>query len=119
MEISQLAPNLFVGAQIAPKDLKYLANDGFTEIVCNRPDAEHPEDPGSAEMAGLTANLGMTFHYLPIKHGEAFETQAKRLADLASSPDAKVFAYCRSGARSSNAWALAQTLQSGRRQTIS
>ena len=113
MEIAQLAPNLFVGAQIAEEDLVALAREGFTDIVCNRPDAEHPETASSASMAQIAKGLGIAFHYLPIIPGEPFPEQARRLAAVVAEPAAKVFAYCRSGARAANAWALAQTNQSG------
>ena len=51
MDMTQLTPKLFVGPQIADHDLHALARDGFTDIVCNRPDAEHPECAPSSGMA--------------------------------------------------------------------
>ena len=57
MEMTQVAPNLFVGAQISEEDLAELAGEGFTDVVCNRPDAEHP---GSAMASKLTeAAMGL------------------------------------------------------------
>ncbi len=109
MDMTQLAPNLFVGPQIAAADLSELAREGFTDVVCNRPDAEHPETAPSAKMADIAKGLGMTFHYHPITPGNPFAEQAKHLSAIVAGPKAKVFAYCRSGTRSSNAWALAQT----------
>ena len=110
MEITQLTPNLAVGAQIRAEDLRTLADNGFTDIVCNRPDEEHPEDPPSPIMEEIATRLGMTFHYLPITPNALFDRQARRLVELTATPDAKVFAYCRSGARSTNAWAYAQAM---------
>ena len=110
MEIKQLTPNLVVGAQIRAEDLRTLAEKGFTDIVCNRPDEEHPEDPSSLIMEELASRLGMAFHYLPITPNAVFDRQARRLAELTATPDAKVFAYCRSGARSTNAWTYAQEM---------
>jgi sulfide:quinone oxidoreductase len=107
MDMTQLASNVFVGPQIAESDLTQLANAGFTDVVCNRPDAEHPNEAASTRMADLAKGLGLAFHYHPITPGQPFDSQASVLSRLASDPGAKVFAYCRSGARSSAAWARA------------
>ena len=109
MEITHLSPNLAVGAQIGQGDLKDLARAGFTDIVCNRPDLEHPEDPDASVMEDTAKELGLAFHYLPIAPSEAYDLQAQNLARLTTRPGAKVFAYCRSGARSTRAWALAKS----------
>ena len=108
MDMTQLAPNLFAGGQIARDDLEFLARKGFTDVVCNRPDAEHPEDPGFQAMAAFASDLGLSFHYLPIVPGEPFEEQARGLSRLVLRQGSKVFAYCRSGARTTSSWALAQ-----------
>ena len=108
MDMTQLAPNLFVGPQIAEDELASLAGNGFTDVVCNRPDDEHPGDAPSSVMASIAEGLGLAFHYHPIVPGEPFAEQAGKLAAVVARPNAKTFAYCRSGARSANAWALAQ-----------
>ena len=107
MNKTQLAANLFVGPQIAEDTLALLAAEGFTDVVCNRPDAEHPDDATSAKMAQVAKGLGIAFHYHPIVPGEPFAKAASSLAEVAAKPNAKVFAYCRSGMRASQAWALA------------
>ena len=111
MEMTQLAPNLFVSGQIAENDLADLAGAGFTDVVCNRPDAEHPESAPSASMAEAAKALGLAFHYLPIAPGAPFADEAEAVSQIVAGPGAKVLAYCRSGARSSNVWTLAQALQ--------
>ena len=108
MDMTQLAPNLYVGAQIAEEDLGELARKGFTDVVCNRPDAEHPESAPSSSMADVAKGLGLAFHYLPITPGEPFVAEADALSKVVARPRAKVLAYCRSGTRASNAWSLAQ-----------
>lgn len=113
MEMTQLAPNLFVGAQISEDDLSELAVEGFTDVVCNRPDVEHPGSAPSSRMAEIAKGLGLSFHYHPITPGESFAEEASTLASVVAKPKAKVFAYCRSGTRSSNAWSLAQANQGG------
>ena len=106
MDLRDLTPALSVSGQIGPEDLEALADAGFTDIVCNRPDAELPDGPHSDEMAARAGALGLGFHYLPIEPGGPMARQAERLARLTGQPGARVLAYCRSGARSSAAWAL-------------
>ena len=110
MDMNQLAPNLFVGAQMTERDLITLAKAGFTDVVCNRPDAEHPDGATSDKMARAAAKQGLTFHYLPIIPGEDYEAEAAQLTSLVAHPKAKVFAYCRSGMRAANAHSLGHSM---------
>ena len=64
----------------------------------------------SYKMADVAKDLGVVFHYLPITPGEPFAAQAEALAQVVARQGAKVLAYCRSGARASNAWSLAQEI---------
>ncbi len=59
MKMTQLTQDLFVGPQIEEEDLSFLASQGFTDVVCNRPDAEHPESSPSSKMADVAKDLGM------------------------------------------------------------
>ena len=42
MPIFKLTESLSVAAQITPQDIPNLAAQGFTAVVCNRPDGEVP-----------------------------------------------------------------------------
>lgn len=112
-DMTQLAPNVFVGPQIEPQDIALLAGDGFTDVICNRPDEEHPGGPVSGIMARAAVEHGIRFHYLPITHGEPMEPQAQALRRLIAKPGSRTFAYCRSGARSTGCWQIARTLHTG------
>ena len=108
MDMTQLAPNLYAGPQITEADLPLLSREGFTDVVCNRPDTEVPESAASSKLAEIARGLGLAFHYLPIVPGEPFAAEAQALAKVVARPEVKVLAYCRSGTRASNAWQLAQ-----------
>ena len=43
MSMYKLTDTLSVSAQITPQDVPQLAEQGFTAVVCNRPDGESPE----------------------------------------------------------------------------
>ena len=105
MDLTHLSDNFSVSPQITEHDLRVLAQGGFTDVICYRPEHEHPSETISTRVAKACAALGLSFHYHPFAPGEAFETQAKDLAQLMSKPNIKVCAYCRSGARAANVFA--------------
>lgn len=107
MTITQLAPGFSVGGQISPEDVASLAAQGFTDIVCNRPDAEALGGPVSDMIATAASAHGIRFHYAPIAHFENPAPQVRKMAQVMAQPGARIFAYCRSGARSASAWSMA------------
>lgn len=104
MELTSLSNAFWVSPQIVVSDLAGLANDGYTDVICYRPDDEHPEETSSARIAQACEVLGLSFHYHPIVPGEPFEDAARMLAKLMFTPDIKICAYCRSGARATKAF---------------
>lgn len=96
-----LSPEVAVGPQIVPDDLKGLAADGFKAIICNRPDNEAPGQPSYAALEAAAKAAGMKAVYLPIQpngmtmaHAESFKQHLEALPK-------PVLAFCRTGARSS------------------
>lgn len=106
MEMIRLSPPVFASGQITPGDLAELAATGFTDVVCHRPDSEHPEGHTSAQIAQEARLHDLNLHYLPIVLGEPFAEQAAGLARVASTPASKVLVYCKSGALAARAWEL-------------
>jgi sulfide:quinone oxidoreductase len=111
MTITQLHPQLSVGRQITLDEIRSLAASGFTDIVCNLPDNEIEDGPLSADVAQAAKVAGLGFHYLPIRPGEHPVEQGQSIAKIVQRPDARVFAYCRSGARSTLAWSIVRPQQ--------
>ncbi|SFP72863.1 TIGR01244 family sulfur transferase [Tranquillimonas alkanivorans] len=108
MEIRTITPDYSVSPQVRAEDMAALRAAGFKAVICNRPDEEVP--PGEQAEAIRTAAEaeGLTFVYNPVTNGamtaDNIETQG-RVLDEAGGP---VFAYCRSGTRSTIVWALSQ-----------
>lgn len=106
MDIRTLTDSYSVSPQIEPSDCAALAEAGFTTIICNRPDAENPAALQVAAMRDAAEAAGLTFVDNPVFGGtmspENVELQAKAVAE-ATGP---VFAYCRSGTRSTIVWAF-------------
>lgn len=111
MDIRRITPDYAVSPQVAPEDMATLAAEGFTMVINNRPDAEIGPEAGSDAMRAAAEAAGLTFVANPVVNGaltlEMVETQGRSCTE-ARGP---VFAYCRSGTRSSIVWALSQAGQ--------
>ncbi|NUB43669.1 TIGR01244 family phosphatase [Fertoebacter nigrum] len=107
MDIRPLTPGYAVSPQIALEDLPAIKAAGFTTLIDNRPDAEIPGPLHTAAMQAAAEAQGLTFVVNPIiSGGMTMENVAAQRAaiDAATGP---VLAYCASGNRSSQVWALA------------
>lgn len=108
MEFNKVNDALTVSGQITLDEVQILADKGFRTVICNRPDEEIEGALQSDAMAKAAQAAGLNFLYLPIYPGQFTgdlidETQ-RAFAEL----DGPVYAYCRSGTRSTTAWALSQ-----------
>lgn len=108
MDLRVLTPQLSVAPQIDPEDLATLAAQGYVAVIANRPDAENPPSHQSAAMAEAAARAGLSFHYLPITPGQLTPELAEQFNAALAQSGGRVLAYCRSGTRSTSAWALGQ-----------
>ena len=106
MDIRQITPDYAVSPQIEPTDLQAIAAAGFRVVICNRPDAEVPQEL-SAEVMGIAAEAaGLGFVVNPVTHQTLnMDMVAAQMAalDAAGGP---VLAYCASGTRSTIVWSL-------------
>jgi len=107
MNPKAISSSLCVGGQIAPSDVRDLADRGVRSILCNRPDGEEPGQPDFAGIAAAARAAGLQVRYLPIS-GAPSDDAAAAFGQAMGELPAPVFAYCRSGMRSVAAWALSQ-----------
>ncbi|GAB5414542.1 MAG: TIGR01244 family sulfur transferase [Congregibacter sp.] len=100
----QLNSHVAASPQIQPEHMAAIAQAGFKVVVNNRPDGEAPDQPDSEALRHAAEAAGMRYHYYPIN---AFNYPGEDLAFLKTlfeDADQPVFAFCRSGTRSSNLW---------------
>ena len=103
----QLDDKTPVAGQIAPDQLPEIRAAGVTLVVNNRPDNEDVGQPTSDEIEAATLAAGLEYRHVPIARGMGpTDIEAMREA-LAATGDGKLLAYCRSGMRSTLAWAVA------------
>lgn len=99
--------NIAVAPQISTDDMAELAAAGFTAIVNNRPDGEDYGQPSGDEIAAAAEAAGLIYAAIPVTHAGFSHPQIDAMASVLAEAKGPVLAYCRSGTRSCNLWALA------------
>ena len=103
----QLDERTLVAGQIGAAQVLEAKAEGVTMVVNNRPDNEDPGQPTSDEIEAAAREAGLDYRHIPIVRGMGpTDVEAMREA-LALVGDGKLLAYCRSGMRSTLAWAVA------------
>ncbi len=100
-----LSATVWAAPQLAIDDLAEAAAMGIRCVVNNRPDGEEPGQPTSAEMQAAVRAAGMTYVHAPVA-GMPGPDAVRAVADVLET-DEPVLMFCRSGTRSTFAWALA------------
>lgn len=95
--------------QITAHDVAEIARQGYKSIINNRPDGEAgPQQPLNAEIEAAAKALGLNYAFLPVVSGQITLEQAQEMSRLLEDMPGPILAFCRSGARSTNLYMLAQ-----------
>lgn len=111
--IRKIDEEISVAPQIAPEDVAGIAAAGFRGIVNNRPEGEELSQPTGAEVRAAAEAAGLSYAEIPVTHAGFSATQVEAMARALEAADGPVLAYCRSGTRSCNLWALAEASRGG------
>jgi len=111
MDIRQLTPRYFVSPQISAEDMPAIAAQGFTTVICNRPDAEVPPSHQADAISAAAQAAGISYEVLELTHQTMTPENIARQLALIEGSQGPVLAYCASGTRSSVIWALSQVGQ--------
>jgi len=107
MQAKPLTPTLSVGPQLSLTDLASAAQR-FRAIINNRPDGEEPGQPSSAEIEAEAKRLGLQYRHIPIVPGQFPDDSVRAFANALTELEGPVFAFCRTGTRSTSLWALTE-----------
>ncbi|WP_296999603.1 MULTISPECIES: bifunctional protein tyrosine phosphatase family protein/NAD(P)/FAD-dependent oxidoreductase [unclassified Thalassospira] len=108
MEIKTISNGFSVSPQIVADDVMEIAKRGFRSIVCNRPDGEGADQPTFEEISNAAKEAGLEVRYQPIVSGKVSDDDARDFGRLFDELPKPVFAYCRTGTRSTTLWSLSQ-----------
>ena len=107
-EFRRVTDRFSVAPQIAVDDVARAAQAGFTAVINNRPDGEDAGQPTSAEIEAACRAQNLSYAFVPVMGAPTREQAAATQRALATG--GAVLAFCRSGTRSINCWALGEAL---------
>ncbi|MBW4331341.1 TIGR01244 family phosphatase [Stakelama sp. CBK3Z-3] len=116
--IRRIDERISVAPQIDPADIGEIAQAGFTTIINNRPDEEEAGQPEGDAIRADAEALGLGYNAIPITHAGFSHAQIDAMRAALDAATGPVLAYCRSGTRSANLWALASAKAGGDPETI-
>jgi uncharacterized protein (TIGR01244 family) len=108
-KIRRVTESFAVAPQLEVEDVAEVAAAGYSVIINNRPDDESPGQPAGEDIAAAAEDAGLAYLHLPVIGGPTRE-QAQVFYAAVHEAGGPVLAYCRSGTRSINTWALGEAL---------
>jgi uncharacterized protein (TIGR01244 family) len=108
LELKRINDRISVSGQIEPEDVAELKAAGFKTIINNRPDGEAPDQPSGASIEAAVKEAGLRYIAIPLGREGVSPDMVERTKDAIEGSDGPVFAFCRSGTRSTTLWALSQ-----------
>lgn len=108
MDTRKINDTISVAPQLSPADMAQVAALGFKSVVNNRPDGEGgPDQPSSADVGAAAEAAGLLYIYMPVVSGSLNEDNISDFRKALADVPKPVLAYCRTGTRCTNLWALA------------
>lgn len=111
MSFRSLESHVFVASQIDVEDLDEAVALGVRHVVSNRPDGEEPGQISAGSLAAEASGRGLNFVHAPARGMPGAEVV--EAVETVLSIGQPVLLFCKSGMRSTVAWALASA-RSGR-----
>lgn len=118
VDIRRISEKISVAPQISVADVKEIAAKGFRTIMNNRPDGESGDQTPSAVIEAEAKANNLNYVYLPVVSGRITPKDIEDFAGVLASAASPILAYCRTGTRCTNIWALAEAGNCGTDQLI-
>jgi uncharacterized protein (TIGR01244 family) len=107
MDLRIVNESIAVAPQIGADDMAAIKAAGYKAIVNNRPDGEELGQPGGDAIREAAEAAGLSYTCIPVTHAGFDHGQIDAMTQAIVAAGGPVLAYCRSGTRSCNLWALA------------
>ena len=108
MDLRKIDDAVTVAPQLLPDELAEVARLGYRTVINNRPDGEAFGQPTAEEMAAAAKAAGIEYHHQPVVSGALSVEDVLAFRALLASSSGPVVAFCRSGTRCANLWALSR-----------
>lgn len=108
MAITAVTDTFGVSPQLLEADMAEVKALGYTTVINNRPDGEPGHPSNAASLKAAAEEQGLQYIDMPV-FGMNFPAETVAEMQAALEAHDKVLAFCRTGNRSINTWARAQT----------
>jgi len=119
LEVKRINDSISVSPQVSVADVVAIKAAGFTAIINNRPDGEAPDQPPGEAIRAAAEATGLAYHYIPLGRDGVTPDMVAKTREVLEGSAGPVFAYCRSGTRSTTLWALSQSGRKAAAEIIS
>ena len=109
MMLNKIINDYVVSDQITEEDIEQLKEAGFKTIFCNRPDNEEQNQVTVKSIQDKAVKSGLNFIHQPVIGGQITQNDIDEFSDHYDDAEKPIFAYCRTGTRSSMLWALSES----------
>ena len=109
MKLNKIIEDYVVSDQIIAEDIVKLKEAGFKTIFCNRPDNEEQNQVTVNSIRDKVIENGLDFIHQPVVGGQISQNDVDQFSDYYDNAEKPIFAYCRTGTRSSMLWALSES----------
>lgn len=107
-----ITDRIIASPQVTEGQVAGLREQGISVIVNHRPDGEEAGQPTSESLAEAAVRHGLKYVHAPVNGlPNSAAVQATREVLDALGPDDRALFFCRSGMRSTAAWAMAESLR--------
>ena len=111
IRVLELAPEVYVCGQLFETDVRIVAGQGVRSIMNNRPDNESVGQPLSADLQKAATEAGLNYVHLPVDARSISSRDVEVFARACGELERPLLIFCRSGARSTRIWELAESMQ--------
>lgn len=109
MKLNKIIEEYVVSDQINAQDISVLKQHGFKTIFCNRPNSEEMNQPTAEELQKVADGLGIKFIHQPVIGNAILQKDVDDFKNYYENAEKPIFAYCRTGTRSTMLWALSES----------
>ncbi|MGF7159135.1 uncharacterized protein (TIGR01244 family) [Rhodoligotrophos appendicifer] len=110
MSAVRVDERLVVSGQPQLGDFGGFAKDGFAAIINNRPDGEHPSQPGNEAEMDAAKKAGLSYSFVPVTGSSITEADIRGFQSALRKAGGPVIAHCQSGKRSLMLFVLGEVL---------
>jgi len=109
MQLNKIIEDYVVSEQITVDDIQTIKEAGFKTIFCNRPDNEEINQVTVESIKNAALKNGLKFIHQPVIGGQITQVDVDQFGEYFDASEKPIFAYCRTGTRSSMLWALSES----------